>query len=297
MTAAASLPIAWRRLGAAIRSAEPEVVHVNDHRGMLLAGPAARIARRPVVWHLHSTDVSGGLVERTAGRLASAIVGPSAAALSGLAGALAHIPTTVVRPPVDDEIRRLAPARPGGAGRLVTAARLHPAKGLDTAVRAVALLAAQGRVVHLDVFGAAQRGAEAHAAELHRLAADLRVVDQVTFHGHVDSPHEQWLHADLYVQPSRAETFGIGVAEAMCLGLPVVATRVGGLPELVDDGVTGQLVAPEDPEALAHAIADVLDDPERAATMGRAGRAATAGLSAARAVDDLLQVWDRVRRR
>jgi glycosyltransferase involved in cell wall biosynthesis len=79
---------------------------------------------------------------------------------------------------------------------------------------------------------------------------------------------------DLFVQPSiGSEMFGMAVAEAMAAGIPVVATRICGLPELVADGETGLLVGPDDPEALAGAIIHLLDDAHLSEQMGRAGRA------------------------
>jgi starch synthase len=76
-------------------------------------------------------------------------------------------------------------------------------------------------------------------------------------------------HVDVLVLPSRQEPFGTVLAEAMAVGTPVVATRVGGLPEVVDNGVTGALVEPGDPAALAAAVLAVL---ERRAELGAAAR-------------------------
>jgi glycosyltransferase involved in cell wall biosynthesis len=81
-----------------------------------------------------------------------------------------------------------------------------------------------------------------------------------------------YARAALFIQPSFYETFGIACLEAMCFSLPVVATRVGGLPEVVEDGVTGILVPPNDPQALAQAILSLLRDPEKRRRMGERGR-------------------------
>jgi glycosyltransferase involved in cell wall biosynthesis len=78
--------------------------------------------------------------------------------------------------------------------------------------------------------------------------------------------------ADLMILPSVAEAFGLVLTEALYLGTPVVATRVGGIPEIVDDGVDGVLTAPADSKSLAEAIVGLLEDHERRSKMAGAGR-------------------------
>lgn len=98
------------------------------------------------------------------------------------------------------------------------------------------------------------------------------VLDRFSFLGHRDDVPAVLAQADLFVLPSRSEAFPNSIIEAMAAGLPVVATDVGGIPELVADGWTGRLVPPGDHAALGGAILDLLDTPERAEEFGRAGR-------------------------
>jgi teichuronic acid biosynthesis glycosyltransferase TuaC len=105
---------------------------------------------------------------------------------------------------------------------------------------------------------------------LERRAAELGVADRIRFVGKI--PHDEvgwWMAAgDVFVLPSLSEGLPTVVCEAMNCGRPVVATAVDGTPEIVRDGETGLLVPPRDPEALAAALARVLEEPGLAARMG-----------------------------
>jgi len=101
--------------------------------------------------------------------------------------------------------------------------------------------------------------------------------------------------ATVFVMPSRYETFGISVIEAMAFGVPVIAANVGGLPEIVEDGVTGILVPPQDPEALAEAVIHLLRDPELRRRLGRAARdRVLSEYRIERVVEQTLKVYERV---
>jgi SAM-dependent methyltransferase len=102
---------------------------------------------------------------------------------------------------------------------------------------------------------------------LEALAASLDVDDRVTFAGWVSEPWASRFHPDLVVVPSRFEAMPLVVLEAMRAGIPVVATRVGGTPELVVDHVTGRLAEPENPTSLAETAESVLTDPAGRETM------------------------------
>jgi glycosyltransferase involved in cell wall biosynthesis len=99
---------------------------------------------------------------------------------------------------------------------------------------------------------------------------------------------------DLYIMPSRSEAWGLTVLQAMAHGLAVVASNVGGLPEVIEHGKSGWLVPPESPEALAHAIEAAASDPARLCEFGRNARERAAQFSIERTVDRTEQFYYRL---
>lgn len=156
---------------------------------------------------------------------------------------------------------------PEGARVLLCVCRLALQKGVDTAVRALALLRRAHSDAVLLVLG---EGPERPALE--RLASDLRVADAVFLPGRVGDVAAWYRRAEVVVHPARWEGFGLAMLEAMLAARPVVAARAASAPEIVADGETGLLVPPDDPRALAEAVAGLLADRQRAQAYGRAGR-------------------------
>lgn len=154
---------------------------------------------------------------------------------------------------------------PPGARRLLAMGRLHRNKGFDIALRALAQLPS----AHLSIAG---EGPE--RAALESLAQELGVADRVAFLGWRHDTGALLAAAEVFVCSSRHEPLGNIVLEAWSAGRPVVAVASQGPLELISEGIDGVMVAPEDPGALAVAIARLLDDPARAAALGAAGRAA-----------------------
>jgi phosphatidylinositol alpha-1,6-mannosyltransferase len=180
---------------------------------------------------------------------------------------------TVFRPGLDPGPLRARHDLPEGRW-LITVARLVPHKGIDTTIRALGLLA--GRYPDLRY---AIVGQGSYQPVLRALAAELGVEDRVRFLTAIedDALPLAYALADVYVGVSRqtardVEGFGIALLEASASGKPVVAGRSGGMPDAVRDGVTGLLVDSEDPGGVARAIAALLDDPNRRAALGAAGR-------------------------
>jgi len=141
--------------------------------------------------------------------------------------------------------------------------RLDPAKGIDVLIRAMPCVENATLVIVGD-------GVE--RALLEKLAGELGVSRRIVWAGYQPEVYNLLPAFDVFVQPSRFEGLPTTVIEAMAAGLPVVATAVGGTPEVVEDGVTGLLLPPADPAALAKAINHLLGDPPLRLALGRAGR-------------------------
>jgi L-malate glycosyltransferase len=151
---------------------------------------------------------------------------------------------------------------------LAVVARLHPEKGQEYLFRALPqLLTATGGKLRLLVAGT---GPFRQAYE--REVSALGVEGAVRFLGFRTDVTRILAASDVVVLPSIAEAFGLVLAEAMAMRRAVVATRVGGIPEIVEDGVSGILVPPASPKALADAISSLLCDPLRREQLGEAGR-------------------------
>lgn len=151
---------------------------------------------------------------------------------------------------------------------LLAIARLERQKGLDVAIEALARLRDHHPRVVLVVLGSGPL-----EAELRELARAHGVDDRVHFPGRSGDVASWLLRSEMLVHPARWEGFGLVLLEAMLAARPVVATRVSAIPEVVEHGVTGLLVPPDDGGALADAIDELLSDPGRAAAYGEAGRA------------------------
>lgn len=154
--------------------------------------------------------------------------------------------------------------------------RLCPAKGQGDLVRATALLRDRGTAVVVLLVGrddpTATPGGRSYAAELERVRHELRLEDLVRIIGHRDDMPAVLASADLVAVPSHDDPFPTVVLEAMACGKPVIGTWSGGIPEQIEDGVTGLLVPKGDTEALARGIERLADDPELRARLGCAAR-------------------------
>lgn len=157
----------------------------------------------------------------------------------------------------------LAPAAPV----IITVARLAPVKGLQHALAAAALLKQQ-QIQFTWLFV----GQGPEQAQLQELAEALGLDETVRWLGFQSDIPSLLAAADVFVLPSLQEALGLSVLEALATGLPVIASRVGGIPEIIESGSEGLLVTAAASSELANAIAELLGNRQRATNLGAAGR-------------------------
>ena len=237
--------------------------------GAAMAGVPVRIGSRREL----KADKTRGhiLLQRQAYRCATKVVANSAAAQTmleqeGLAtGSIAVIANGVEASAYPDRSRDLA-TRP--VRSVITVANLRPEKNHETLIGAATLLAAEFPDVQFQIVGDGPR-----RAALEALVKARNLEGTVRFLGHREDVPALLAQADVFVLPSLTEAFPNGAIEAMAAGLPVVASAVGGLLDLIDDQRTGLLIEPGKPEALAHALRRLFTDRQFAAGLGDAARA------------------------
>lgn len=268
-----------------MRRAQIDLVHTNT--GVIVsAGLAARLARRPHVWHVRDWFQEFGGVWPAYARYmcwsADQIIAVSQAVASQFPRsanvAVIHNGFSLgeFALPAPDAAARFRERHGLGSAFVVGCVGRIKAvrKGQEVLVEALARLVAQGRQPRCVIIGSASPGNESHLVALRELVAARALSAQVTLVGEL--PDVRWAYPalDVLVLPSaQPEPFGGVVMEAMAMGVPVIATAVGGSVEQVAEGQTGLLVPPADPAALAAAIARLMDDPSLRRRMADAGPA------------------------
>jgi glycosyltransferase involved in cell wall biosynthesis len=279
-------PLALRRLVRIMRRRRPHVVITRGFNGDVLGRVAAALCRVPVVavWKHNADHISPRYRES----LANLVLDPVTDLYLGVAhGQVAYLKDglgfpsrkiRIIHSGVDpsafpyrsdgrrDEGRASLGLQPGDAVVGIVAV-MRPEKDHDTFLRA-------GRLV-VDAMPAARLllvGDGPERIRLERLAAELGLGDRVVFTGMRADAVELMGLFDVAVLSSTTECLPYVVLEAMAMGVPTVCTAVGGLPEMVEDEVTGRLVPPAAPADLAEAILSILQDPRRTAAMGAAAR-------------------------
>lgn len=257
------------RLAAYAKRNGFQVIYTNSKKGLMVCMVAGRLARLPVVYHCHGLECPEdvGTAYRAAMRACGAVIAVSQdvkrkLVMAGIPGDLIHVVYNGVN------VGELEAASSRGSDDMVdiatvlspkclVACNLQKGKGVHVAIEAVNVLRESGHLVHLLIAGDVPRGGDIQYRDrLHEMVQVSGLQDQVHFLGWRSDLPAIMKMCDILLVPSIAgwESFGMVAAEAMALGKPVIASRIGGLPEVVQDGQVGYLFEPGDANELADRI-------------------------------------------
>ncbi|HET9471952.1 MAG TPA: glycosyltransferase family 4 protein, partial [Usitatibacter sp.] len=248
----------WRKsayMAAALLAGWPVIFHLHGGGfARFVSQECGPLARRAVRFFLDRATVIVVVSERWAGWMHGITANPR----------IICVPNPVALPP--------AVERPRERGLVAFAGRCREAKGVFDLLDAMSEVAPSQPALRLECAGDGDLG------RMVERAAALGIGERVRLRGWIGARERDDLltRASVFALPSHAEALPVSLLEAMAAGCAVVATRVGGIPDLVEDGVNGLLVPPRDPAALARALRTLLDDPELASRLGRAARATVA---------------------
>jgi L-malate glycosyltransferase len=275
-----------RLLAQHIRSRNIEIVHAYGFYANVFAIPAAKLARRPVT--LAAVRDTGVYLtpimryaQKTACRLADCVVANSNAVRDWLvndgvnAKRIRVIRNGIAIPPKREDTEHFRIRKelgiPLDTPIVATVCRLTPSKGLEDLLRAaVRVTACLPRVQFL--IAGSDLSQPGYRLQLERFAADLNLSRSVHFLGERSDVLDILSESDLFVLPSLSEGLSNVLLEAMIANLPVVATDIGGNPEVVEHGKTGLLIPPKNVDELLAAIIQILQNPDMGCRFGDAGR-------------------------
>lgn len=283
--AATLLPSA-RAVSRIAQAMGADIIHTNST--VVLSGAlAARLANKPHVWHVREITATSSALWRWYGplmlRASRRVVCVSQSAADQFAAFPLHQRTRVIYDGLDVDRITYLPGReharqsfglPNDALVVGTMGYLNPRKGADVLIEALAQLRAAyaGTVVAL-IAGEPYPGHEAYVEQIRARAHSLGLTRDILFAGFLPDVARFFAAIDLFVLPTHEpEGFGGTLLEAATAGLPAIATGLGGAREVIDDGVTGVLIAPGSPEVLAEVVLALGRDPARRRDMGAAAR-------------------------
>lgn len=293
------------------RRLDADLIHANSIRAGIVATLASRITGVPAVVHVRDSFPPGRVTDRLRqliGKRARMIIANSRSTAAAFASEESSAEVRVIHSPVD-----LARFQPEGIDRARARERLGldsadralgvigyiaELKGQETAVDALALVRQRHPEAKLLVVGEPKFARQAtrydNSGYLERVRSKVRELGlgaAVEFTGERDDIPEILRSLDVVLVPSFEEGMGRIAAEAMAMGTPVAATRVGGLAEIIEDGRTGLLVPPRDARGLAEAVNRLLESPELRQRLSDEGRKAASRFSLERHVEGVVSAY------
>lgn len=273
-------PIAAFRAASLLARTKPDLVHAHYATGYGVMGRLCGF--RPLIVSVYGADVfdfpnRSILHHRILGSVltgATKVLSTSHAMARQCTSTYPALPSPEVTP-FGVDLDRFSPAEDreaeGEGLRVAVVKKLEPKYGIDILLEAVHLLVSRNEIpeISVNIVGDGQQ-----RERLEAMAERLDIDSNVRFLGRLPNAQVPAIlkSADVAAVASRSESFGVAAVEAQACGVPVIASSVGGLPEVVEDGVSGVIVQKEDPEALARALVELHEDRARLRRMGQAAR-------------------------
>jgi glycosyltransferase involved in cell wall biosynthesis len=299
----ARYPATVLKMAKRIRQINPDLVHVDGARDMLYAGPAAKLARKPAIWHIRVLD-RDGLLDRYRATFAAHIIANSQAVKETIIPLGGRKKTQVIYNGFDLDAYRAAPRAdlqqqfgiPSGRPTILIAARISEEKGHDDLIQAVRMLKDNNQPATCLICGTDLADGQPTLKRLLKLKADLELTDEdLLFAGQVSGIISVMKACTLQAVPSIAEPFGRIIIEGWAAGLPVVATNAGGPKELIRDRENGFLTPPKNASRLSDTLAYALKNPELCKKIADQGQKDAEDYSIEKHVEHTLQLYRRTR--
>lgn len=262
------------KLYTLFREHKPDIVHARGAEACFHSLVAAFLARVPVrvgeEIGIPNHSKAAKLIFKWVYKFSHGVVAISDAVKNWLieSGEVPAVKIARLYNPVDFKKPSRVKCSDKGMLKVGFVGRLEPVKNPLVLVEMLASLKQQGTEVELEFLGDGSL-----KQEIKNLAVKLGVSNQITLHGFKDKPENYIVNCDLYVQPSISEGFGIALVEAMGLGVPVIASSVGGVPEIIEDGKTGWLLPDVSAKTITKSVEVALSlERHKLQAIGEAGR-------------------------
>jgi L-malate glycosyltransferase len=251
---------------------KPKVLYTSQFRSQLLIGWLGKLLGKKVVWHIHGEERLDNFLGKIALRTADHIIVVSKKLCAHYKESF---PTQqhkfkYVGNGIDVTEKRSL-GKPKGEFQLIMVGALIEGKRQDMAIQACKELVERGYKVHLHIVGEKPHWhSEDYKSRLLLLVESLQLQNYVTFHGWVEKPFILLAKADLFLLPSDTEGLPLSIIEAMGVGLPCIATDVGGISELIVERETGLLISKDSLKELVEAVVVLIENNQLREDMGQA---------------------------
>jgi glycosyltransferase involved in cell wall biosynthesis len=277
----------WQ-LHKVILKVKPDVVHAHMMTSAVLAAVLCTFHNSKLVTTVHNEFEKSAVLMRVGQR----VIGVSEAVSKSLIRR--GVPKNKIRTVLNGTVNSprfpppLPPAKKLSSPAIIFIGGLHPRKGVDDLIRAHGIVLKSCSQAHLFIVGNGPYEKE------YRKLAQVVSKDRIIFCGHSDDPREFLIAADIFVLPSHADPAPLVLSEARAAGCAIVASNVGGIPEMLENGAAGILVQPKRPDLLAAALVRLLENPHYLAEMRTKSQINISNMMLARVTQQTVAVYHEV---